>query len=257
MKKLAMGFALIFSLSTAVAGVQAADLAHIKQKQSLNICVSYDSLPFSTSDDGPNPGLHIELGRLLAREFGVSLQLSWVTFRYQAKYTNCDAFMGVAILGDEDGPIKKTEPYTRIEVLLAHQPGKGPYKTIDDLKGLKVATPSASAVHTVLVNKPVELYVSMLKDTDILDAVTEGRVDLGVVSNAGLGWYRHTHPGVALQSESSKFIHPLNGYPVAIGFRQANQETVDEANRVLTKLHKSGELTALLEKYGLEPIDRK
>ncbi len=253
MKKLVINFALIFSLVTCVAGAQAADLAHIKQKQSLNICVSYDSLPFSTSE-GSNPGLHIELGNLLAREFGVSLQLSWVAYRYQAKYTNCDAFMGVAILGDDDGPIMKTDPYSQIEVLLVTKPGKGPYKTIEDLEGLKVATPSSSAVHTVLVNKPVELFVSMLRDKDILDAVGEGRVDVGVVSNAGLGWYKNTHSGVEFQSQSSKFIHPLNGYPVAIGFRKSNQETVDETNKVLKKLQKSGELPALLEKYGLEPI---
>ncbi|TNE94912.1 MAG: hypothetical protein EP324_00980, partial [Gammaproteobacteria bacterium] len=102
--------------------VSAGTLAEIKHKNVFKICVNRHALPFSESD-GPLPGAHVEMAKLVARELGVSLDYSWVTFRHRAKYNQCDAFMGVAVLGDGEGFVKKTQPYLDVKMYVVSKPG--------------------------------------------------------------------------------------------------------------------------------------
>lgn len=234
-----------------VPSLQAGTLAEIKHKNVFKICVNRHALPFSESD-GLVPGAHIEMAELVARELGVDLDFSWVTFRHRAKYNQCDAFMGVAVLGDEEGFVKKTDPYLNVKMYVVTKPGLK-VDSLEDLDGLKVATPSASLAHTVLVKRPeVQLFVSMSEDRQMLDAVAQGRVDAAVVANTGIGWYLVEHPNVKFSLTSAEFIHSFNGYPMAIGFRKSDQAMVDRANQILDKLRSNGELDEILKKYGLD-----
>lgn len=234
-----------------IASVQAATLEKIQQKKSFRICVNRHALPFSESD-GFLPGAHIEMAELVARELGVPLDISWVTFRYRAKYTKCDAFMGVAVLGDDEGFVKKTNPYLHVKMYVVYKPGLK-IKSLDDLDGLKIATPSASLAHSILVKRPqVELFVSMAEDKKMLDAVVSGRVDAAIVANTGIGWYKKLNPDVNLEIESAEFIHSFNGYPMAIGFRKADEKIVSRGNDILKKITESGELQKIFYKYGLD-----
>lgn len=234
-----------------VSSVQAATLAEIKQKNVFKICVNRHALPFSDSD-GPMIGAHVEMAELVARELGVPLGISWVAFRHRAKYTQCDAFMGVAVLGDGEGFVKKTNPYLDVKMYVVSRPGTK-IKSLEDFDGLKVATPSSSLAHSVLVDRPkVETFVSMMEDVQMLDAVVDGRVDAAVVANTGIGWYKKSNPGVEFELASAEFIHSFNGYPMAIGFRKADDKLVAKGNEILKKATESGELQKILKKYGLD-----
>ncbi len=241
---------LIISLAMTVS-VTAGTLAEIKHRSVFKICVNRHALPFSESD-GPMPGAHVEMAKLVARELGVSLEYSWVTFRHRAKYNQCDAFMGVAALGDGEGFVKKTKPYLDVNMYVVSKPGLK-ITGLEDFDDLKVATPSASLAHTVLVKRPkVQLYVSMMEDHQMLDAVVSGEVDAAIVANTGIGWYRKTHPDVEFSLTSAEFIHSFNGYPMAIGLRKTDQAMLDRVNEILDKLTQSGELQEILKKYGID-----
>jgi len=227
-------------------------LEEIQHRKFFKICVNRHALPFSESDDEDFHGVHVEMAEIIARELGVSLDFSWMTFRHRAKYNQCDAFMGVAVLGDEEGFVKKSNPYLDIKMYVVSKPGIK-INSLEDLDGLKVATPSASLAMSVLIKRPsVQLFVSMLEDRQMLDAVSKGEVDAAVVANTGVGWYRKTNPGVEFSLTSAEFIHTFNGYPMAIGFRQSDQAMVDRANEILEKIADSGELGQIFKKYGLE-----
>lgn len=229
----------------------AGTLAEIKHRNVFKICVNRHALPFSESD-GPMPGAHVEMAKLVARELGVSLDYSWVTFRHRAKYNQCDAFMGVAVLGDGEGFVKKTQPYLDVKMYVVSKPGLN-ITRLEDLDGLKVATPSASLAHSILVKRPkVQLFVSLVEDHQMLDAVVNGDVDAAVVANTGIGWYKKNHPDVDFSLTSAEFIHSFNGYPMAIGLRKTDQAMLDRVNEILDKLTKSGELQEIFKKYGID-----
>ncbi|TNF08565.1 MAG: transporter substrate-binding domain-containing protein [Gammaproteobacteria bacterium] len=249
--KLSTCLGLLLILMTMAVPTIAGTLEEIKHRNVFKICVNRHALPFSSSD-GPMPGAHVEMAQLVARELGVSLDFSWVTFRHRAKYNQCDAFMGVAVLGDGEGFVKKTQPYLNVKMYVVSKPGLQ-ISRLEDLDGLKVATPSASLAHTVLVKRPeVQLFVSMVEDHQMLDAVVNGTVDAAVVANTGIGWYEKTHPGVEFSLTSAEFIHTFNGYPMGIGLRKSDQAMVERANEILAKLTKSGELEEIFKKYGID-----
>src|SRR4029077_6629265 len=122
--------------------------------------------------------------------------------RHEAKYTGCDAFMDEAVFGGSEGPIKRTAAYMNFETVAVTKPGKH-LETVEDLNGLRVAMPSASLAHKILLDRPVDIAVSYVRETDILQAVRAGKVDVGLVSNVGFSWYRKLYPNVTLESHST------------------------------------------------------
>ena len=236
--------------------LNAASLSVIKENGEFNICAHKDALPFSNEKN--SDGMHIELAKLMADELGVSLKTSWINLPRYAKYVNCDAYMGVSILPGEaggEGFIKKTDPYAQIEIL-AITDSKREINTLDDFNGLRVATTSGSLIHMALLNQDTEIFVSYLTDEKILDAVMNGDVDVGIVSNSGWGWYKINHEKATAKfhSQSTQFINSMNAYTLGIGFRKADKATVTEANKILQKIKKRGDLVKLLDKYGLESV---
>jgi polar amino acid transport system substrate-binding protein len=238
----------------AVAGLalttaQAGTIEDIRRAGTLNVCANPNALPFS-SEDSTTPGLHLELARMLATQLGVGVQVSWVHLRREAKYTGCDAFMDEAVFGGNEGPIKRTAAYMNFETLAVAKPGRR-LETLEDFDGLRVATWAASLAHKVLADRPVDIVVSYVRERDILEAVRAGSVDVGLVSNIGFAWYRKLNPNVALESYSTKFINEMNGYPMAIGLRQSNAETVEIINTAMQQLRERGALEQLFARYGL------
>jgi ABC-type amino acid transport substrate-binding protein len=233
--------------------VAAAPLSLIERRGTLRVCVNPDAMPFSGLVDGEE-GLHIDLARVFARELDVAPDFKWVQFRFQAKYTQCDAFMGVGIFPKaEPGPTKTTEPIFQLETLLVSRPGQKLVK-LEDLDGLRVATQSGSLAHVTLLKRPVDVRVSLIHEEDILNAVANGDIDVGVVSNVALGWYLKHHPKKSFEVRSASIVQDVTGYPMAIGLRGADVATVKSFNAIIERLKTSGELTAILSNYGIEPL---
>lgn len=234
--------------------VKAESISAIKAKGNFNICVHNNALPFSERESAS--GLHIDLAQLIAAELNVSLKLSWVNLPRYAKYVKCDAYMGVPIFPDEDeGFLKKTKPYTQIEILAISNANRQ-LKSIDDFDGLRVATISSSLIHMALLNRDVEIFVAFRNDLEIIDALINGDVDVAIAANAYWGFYKKTNPQAVadFHSQSTEYLNSLNGYPLGIGFRKADKATVTEANAILDRLEERGDLTKLLDKYGMEPV---
>ena len=70
-------------------------------------------------------------------------------------------------------------------------------------------------------------------------------------SLTGFGWYMKNNPDADLEAHSTKFIHEMNGYPMAIGCRNSNWETVEIVNKAIQQLREQGAMDELFTKYGL------
>jgi ABC-type amino acid transport substrate-binding protein len=253
--KRSLAQALSLTLAVAFFGsagpASSASIDRIQKRGVLEVCVNPNAMPFSKLGGGES-GLHLDLANAFARELGVSAKFSWVQYRFQAKYTKCDAFMGIGVLGGEDdGPVKKTKPFLRYETVLVTKAGKSITK-LEDLDGLRVALQSGSLAHVTLLNRPVDVRVSLLNDSTILDAVDSGEIDVGVVSNIGLEWYLKNNPDKSFARSSASVVQKVTGYPMAAGMRKADSKTMSEVNSIIDRLIASGEMQKIMAKYGLE-----
>lgn len=114
-----------------------------------------------------------------------------------------------------------------------------------------VAVPSGSWAHIQLQRRGVRLAVSLLEDDEILDAVRDGRVDAGVVSSMGLGWYRKRHPQAELQADAAPLQSMGLDLSLALGLRQADAATAAAMDAALGRLQDDGTLAAIGARYGL------
>ncbi len=250
-----VGRALTAFLMVSIASVghaEAVTLEQMKKRGLMTVCANPDSMPFADGLGSKPAGLQVDLARALGRELAVDVEFSWIEMRYQAAYVECDAFMGVGILPNDDSPLKKTEPILWIEWLAVTKPGRSISK-IEDMDHLRVAVQSGSMPHAALLKRPVDISVARTRDGEVLDAVASGEVDVGFVTNIGLGWYLKRHPNAAFTQTHGSIVNNGDGYFMGIGFRRSDSAMAEEANRILDKLRKSGELATMFANYGLSP----
>ncbi len=242
---------------TAIAPAFAATIEKIERRGILEVCVNPDAMPYSTAFDGEK-GLHIDMANAFAKELGVSTRFSWVQFRYQAKYTRCDAYMGVGIFkGEEDdGPVKKTQAIFDYETVLVSRPDTK-LDTLDALNGQKIGVQSGSLAHVTLLDRPVDTRVSFIRENEMLDAIRDGRLDGGFVSNVSLAWYRKNHPDAKLAEWPASIAQKPTGYPIGVGLRRVDAATVKRFNEIIDKLRASGELAKIFGNYGMEKLVQK
>lgn len=242
-------------LAFAAPQVKAATIEKIERRGKLEVCLNPDAMPYSTAFDGEK-GLHIDLANAIARELGVSTLFSWVQFRFQAKYTHCDAFMGVGVLpGEDDGPTKKTKPIFDFDTLLVSRPGLQ-LDTLEALDGRKIAVQTGSLAHVTLLDRPVDVRVSYIREEVMLAAIADGTLDAGFVSNVGLNWYLKNNPKAEFKIWPATIAQDKTGYPIAIGLRRADKATLDRFNEILDKLAATGEMARIFDKYGLAGLLR-
>src|SRR5258708_37869233 len=99
---------------------QARTLDAIRSSGALGLCAHPNSLPFASKAGDP-PGFQVELGKMLAREPGVSLRLDWIITQYQMRSAGCDILVDVIADREAQGEtrLRISKPYYRTGVALA------------------------------------------------------------------------------------------------------------------------------------------
>ncbi len=256
MKAVSLSLCFMF-LAAQQTPLRADNMRNIEAKGEFEICVSPDAMPLSSLDvehENKPLGIQIDIGKELARRMKVSLKTSWISMRYHAKYTECDAFLGVGRLkGEIENPyLKKTIPYFKVELLLATRPGTD-LKNIEDFKTKRVAVDNGSLIHDSLRKKSeAEIFVSYLTDEKRLKALGNNEVDVAQVTNLGLGWFLKNNPGFKVHTTSSKIIAKVFEYDYAFGLRRADRMTVRDFNDYITAMIEDGTLEKIFANYGIQ-----
>lgn len=239
--------------------VRARTLGEIQDRQEFSICAAPDALPFSKRAGHPL-GLQIDLARIIAARLGVRLEIDWIVFRRSARRVDCDAFMssidrgGMARHSVLPEPVMRqalTRPYARLTTRVVTRDGAPRLQSFADLRKTVVAVPPASYLHYLLDTHHVTVRTRYMTDQEILDAVANGEVPAGVVSDWYLGWYRQTHPNARLHAESGFVLDPDLDYDVAVTLRNADQPAVLAVNRILAELMAERRMAGLFAQYGI------
>lgn len=249
------------ALCTGAGSAAARPLDEMIASQRFSVCASDDALPYSSRDSAA-PGFYLELARAIARELGLELHVDWIASSEQIRFTSCDAIMAVPASDEEPAtegvnptaprPRLLTMPYMMVSTLLVLPGPSANGVAAAALQRMHVAVPSGSVAHQLLNDRGVPVWVRFHNDAEILDAVSSGQADAGMVSQIGFGWYRKNHPATALVGLDKAVSGPGLRFNVAIALRRTNLATQQRVNAVLRKLRDDGSVAAILAKYGID-----
>ena len=93
----------------------AGTIDEINKRGALRVCALADRLPFSSRDTSEK-GFQIELAEEIAKDLGVSLEITWLRYRFHARKAGCDMMMeAVSKKGDDENKrdIEGAKPLTR------------------------------------------------------------------------------------------------------------------------------------------------
>lgn len=253
----ALGAALALGLAGSAASAR--PLAVIRDRGVLSLCAHANALPFASKTQDP-PGFQIELGRALAAELGVALQVEWVTSGIQFRTADCDIILDTIAVPEAQAErrLELSKPYQRSGVGLALRPGTSGILTFEDLVGRRVAVQPRSLAAMLLGQRGVRL-ASFGFEEEMVEAVARGEVEAAAVSPATVGYFNLRHPDTPL-----RFLHAYEGEPelrwnLAIGLRRADALLREAIDRAIDRLAAEGILEKIYARYGIEyrpPLSR-
>jgi len=237
---------------TAAATAHARTLPEMAASNEFVICAAPDDMPFSRRDGMP-AGLYVDLGRLVAADLGLALQVRWIPRRELAHRVGCDAIMGTAVVQAADRPTSwrnvPTLPWMRAGAVVVSA-GRAPVDTPDALRKRHVAVPSGSWAHRWLDAHGVPVWVRFRTDPEIIAAVVRGDADAGVVSDVAAGWYRQQSGATSLRVLDTLLDPDEFGFDVAIDLLDTDAATLARVNGIVRARLADGAIAAIGMRYG-------
>ena len=226
-------------------------LDEVKARGRLSLCGHPDALPFA-SEKGDPPGFQVELGRAIAAQLGVSLEMLWIKPRYRANLVNCDMMLdNVSNPELYEGKLLLTQPYARSGIALGVNQQAGEVKGFNDFKpGQKIGVMVGSVAQTVLGKRGLTTSPYAFEE-DMIDDLVKGDIAGAAISPARMAWYIRNHPEAGLRVVPAFESEPELSWKVSAGFRKSDQAMVDAVNAALAKLLADGTIDRIYQQYGV------
>ena len=242
------GLALFLLLMSAIQGpLQARETDAIKRFGQLIICANQNALPVSSK--GEPAGFQVEIAEELARRLEVRPVMEWIWASYQTRFTDCDLLLGVARDPRPGGHLHYLQALSDVRVVLVTRASETA-PSLETLSGRRVAVQSASLAHFRLLELGAEPRVAYRSQIAILDAVAEGEIFAGVVSNLALAWYKKSKVAEELVAVDTGFLDIPDRYPMTIGLRNADSLTRADFEELIAAMVEDGTLIRILDAYG-------
>jgi polar amino acid transport system substrate-binding protein len=232
--------------------VEARTLEEVKARGRISMCGHPDALPYASEKDDP-PGFQVELGRAIAEQLGVSLEMLWIKPRIRANLVNCDMLLdNVNDPQLYEGKLKLSRPYHRTGIALGVNRQAGDIRSFADLKpGQKVGVMVGSLAQTLLGKRGLSTSPYAFEE-DMLDDLAKGELSAAAVSPGRLAWYIRSHPEAGLRLVNAYDSEPQLAWDVSAGLRKSDQALVDAVNQALARLLADGSIDRIYQRYGLE-----
>ena len=240
------------------------------------VCADPENMPFSNAK---LEGLENRIADLIAKDFGASLSYTWWgqrrgfirnTMSATLESGRCDVVLGVPANYDL---VKTTRPYYRSTYVFVYPKSRGlAIKTLDDprLKKLKIGVhllgddyTNPPPVHELSKRGVVEnvvgfstFYSEANPPSAIIDAVTQGKVDLAIVWGPVGGYFarRSRVPLDVVPIPSGKGDLPF-AFDISMGVKPGNEALRTRLQSLIDR--RQAELTQILKDYGVPLLDRK
>ena len=249
----------MLAIGLAGSAASARPLAAIRDRGVLSLCAHANALPFASKTQDP-PGFQIELGRALAHELGVTLQVEWVVSGIQFRIADCDIVLDTIAVPEAQAErrLDLSKPYRRSGVGLAVRPDAVSVGKFEDLVGRRVAVQSRSLAGMLLGQRGVRL-ASFGFEEEMIEAVVRGEVDAAAVSPATAGYFNLRHPETPVRFVHAYDTEPELRWNLAVGLRRADPPFREAIDRAIDRLMADGTVMKIYAHYGVEylpPLSR-
>lgn len=231
---------------------QARTLAEVRALGTISMCAHPDALPYS-SQTADNPGIQIELARLIAEGLGVSLSTEWIVPRRRARIVNCDMLLDKP--SDPrvtEGRLLLSKPYHKSGVVLGLSKDARAIDRYTELQeGEKIGVMISSVAQMVLgkAGKTTSPYAFQ---SDMVEDLAKGDLYGIAVSAPTISYYVLQHPDSGLKVAYAFDDVPELTWNVSVGLRNSDEAMVSAVNDILEKLLADGTISRLYAKYGVE-----
>ncbi|HWJ86715.1 MAG TPA: transporter substrate-binding domain-containing protein [Pelagibacterium sp.] len=250
-----LGFAAAALAAGLVAGPALAQSAQdIQERGTVNIGLLVDFPPFGILDEQGNPdGYDADVGRLLAEDLGVQLNLVPVTGPNRIPYLLSNQVdILVASLGitpERAEQVDFSDPYAGIEIFVFGDANLD-IADGDDLAGHNIAVARASTQDTAITEiAPATANIQRFDDdATAVQALLSGQTELMGASNVVISQIQSMAP----DRFDTKFS--LRQQSQAIAVRPGNDELLAYINDFLDRVKEDGRLNALHEEWVGGPL---
>jgi quinoprotein dehydrogenase-associated probable ABC transporter substrate-binding protein len=233
----------------------------------LRVCADPDNLPFSNDKQ---EGFENKIAALLATELGASLEYTWWPqrrgfIRNTLRAKECDLLIGVPVGFD---PVAATTPYYRSTYYFVTRRDRNlQLASLDDpqLRTLKIGvnvigedyrnTPPAHALGDrgiVVAHGYDTFYDDQRRPDDIIKAVVNGDIDVGVVWGPLAGYFAKQAPVAlamtALPDSDSRSGLPF-AYDISLGVRRSDKALKAQIESAVER--RRGDIARILHDYNV------
>lgn len=233
------------------APIAARSLDSIRSAGKLGLCAHPNSLPFASKAGNP-PGFQIEMGRALAQQLGVSLQLDWIITIYQLRSAECDIVMDTIADREAQGETKLriSNPYYRTGVALA-VPSDSKLTSFKDLnEHTKVGVQVGSMAAMVLSQRHVATSTFGFEE-DSLEALSNHEIDAAAVTPAAAGYFNLTHADKAIRIVGPDESEANLTWNVGVGMVRPDEKLRNAIDEAIEQLRADGTVDRIYGRYGI------
>ena len=220
--------------------------------QAFKVCADPDNLPFSKSE-GPDRGLYVELAERVAKHLNQPLEFDWYYSNNQRRALRnsilaktCDAYFALPADADyKTRGLQRTQGFLHVAYAVV-APRGFVFKSLDDLKGRRVAVEFGSTPAVMLATMEGMNVVTLQNGAEALEALANGEADVALLWGPSAG-YANKHRYQSRWQLTSITGKGLGGQ-VAVAVRRDNDALTADINRALEAL--KADIEALSERYG-------
>jgi polar amino acid transport system substrate-binding protein len=243
-----------FAFAAALAA--GATLAPAARAEPLRVCADPDNLPFS-KEQGPQRGMYVELAELVGEKLNRPVEYTWWYTHMQRRalrntilQDGCDAVFALPANTDyKVRGLQRSKPFLNVSYAIVAAPDFK-FKTLDDLKALRLAVQFSSTPH-ILLSQYEGFKSSTFRSAEAaLEALAKGEVDAAFLWGPVAG-FENKMRWNSRWRVTSVTGHDLGG-AVAVAVKRENTALVAAIDAALVQLE--AQIVQLADKYGF-PLD--
>lgn len=253
MKKFSLiSLLIIFSLLLAACGNGDEGKEGSDKKKVYKVGVDTTYPPFEFEEGGEYKGIDIDIINAIAKDQGIEIELSPMDFggiipAMQAGQLDI-AIAGMSITDDRKKVVDFSEPYFDAGLTLVVKKGNIDIKTVDDLKGKKVAVKKGTTGATFAAANAEEKGFEVIQFNDspaMFQEVSNGNAD-ALIEDYPVIAYAVAQKDLGLELVGDR----LNGdqYGIAV-LKGENEEVLEKINNGLKELKENGKYDEIIKTY--------
>ena len=257
----------------------AGTIEEINKRGALRVCALSDRLPFSSRDTSVK-GFQIELAEEIAKKLEVSLEVTWLRYRFHARKAGCDMMMEAVSRKDDDEnkrDIEGAKPLTRasdsekrkfpptasIPIIRLETYLVGPKELIDgnntlkSIKRMNIGVMRGTWAHMLMQKAKIKHRTKFVTEAELIQGVADGEVDAAFISSPNYWWFLKNNPSISLGAvRDFNFTRDVS-LNVGVLLRGADEATIDKINYVLKDMLSRNVIQNIYSNYGIEYVAPK